>query len=54
MAGRLHKWVGTAYATLFDNEDDTISMERFQVFDFEAMRDIRRYSSLSCSTCFVD
>jgi len=39
LAGRLHKWVeGGRYARFFDNLDDTITVERFQVFDFEAMR----------------
>lgn len=39
MAARLHKWVdGGRYAALFDNVDDTFSVERFQVFDFESMR----------------
>ena len=38
-AGRLHKWVeGGRYASLFDNLDDTLTVERLQVFDFEAMR----------------
>ncbi len=39
LAGRLHKWIeGGRYATLFDNLDDTLTVERLQVFDFEAMR----------------
>jgi type IV secretion system protein TrbE len=39
LAGRLHKWVdGGRYASLFDNVDDTLTVERLQVFDFEAMR----------------
>src|SRR5262245_58808643 len=39
LAGRLHKWVdGGRYADLFDNVDDTLTFERLQVFDFEAMR----------------
>lgn len=39
LAGRLHKWIGDGrYATLFDNVDDTLTVERLQVFDFEAMR----------------
>jgi type IV secretion/conjugal transfer VirB4 family ATPase len=39
LAGRLHKWVeGGRYARFFDNLEDTITIERFQVFDFEAMR----------------
>jgi len=39
LAGRLHKWIeGGRYANLFDNLDDTLTVERLQVFDFEAMR----------------
>jgi type IV secretion system protein VirB4 len=39
LAARLHKWVeGGRYATLFDNVDDTLTFERLQTFDFEAMR----------------
>jgi type IV secretion/conjugal transfer VirB4 family ATPase len=39
LAGRLSKWVeGGRYADLFDHLDDTLSVQRFQVFDFEAMR----------------
>ena len=39
LAGRLHKWIGEGrYATLFDNLEDTLTVERLQVFDFEAMR----------------
>src|SRR5207248_5124391 len=39
LAGRLHKWVdGGRYASLFDNLQDTLTLERLQVFDFEAMR----------------
>ncbi len=39
LAARLHKWVeGGRYADLFDNLDDTLTVESFQVFDFEAMR----------------
>jgi type IV secretion system protein VirB4 len=35
---RLHKWVdGGRYASLFDNVQDTLTVERLQVFDFEAM-----------------
>ena len=30
---------GGRYASLFDNLDDTLTVERLQVFDFEAMRD---------------
>mgnify|MGYP000076508098 CR=1 FL=1 len=39
LAGRLHKWIdGGRYAALFDNLEDTLTVERLQVFDFEAMR----------------
>jgi type IV secretion system protein VirB4 len=39
LAGRLSKWVeGGRYADLFDHTEDTLSVQRFQVFDFEAMR----------------
>ncbi len=39
LAGRLHKWIGEGrYASLFDNVEDTLTVERLQVFDFEAMR----------------
>jgi type IV secretion system protein VirB4 len=39
LGGRLHKWVdGGRYASLFDNVEDTLTLERLQVFDFEAMR----------------
>jgi type IV secretion/conjugal transfer VirB4 family ATPase len=39
LAGRLHAWIeGGRYANLFDNLDDTLTLERVQVFDFEAMR----------------
>jgi type IV secretion system protein TrbE len=39
LAGRLAKWVDQGrYATLFDNVDDTLSVQPFQVFDFDAMR----------------
>ncbi len=39
LAGRLHKWVeGGRYASLFDNVEDTLTFDRLQVFDFEAMR----------------
>lgn len=39
LAARLQKWVdGGRYAALFDNVDDTLTFERLQVFDFEAMR----------------
>jgi len=39
LSARLHKWIGEGrYAALFDNLDDTLTVERLQVFDFEAMR----------------
>ena len=39
LAGRLHKWVERGrYASLFDNREDTLTVERLQVFDFEAIR----------------
>ena len=39
LGGRLHKWVdGGRYASLFDNVEDTFTVERVQVFDFESMR----------------
>jgi type IV secretion system protein VirB4 len=39
LGGRLHPWIeGGRYASLFDNLDDTLTLERLQVFDFEAMR----------------
>lgn len=39
VGGRLHKWVeGGRYASMFDNQTDTLSLDRLQVFDFEAMR----------------
>ena len=39
LAARLHKWIGDGrYAGLFDNEDDTLTVERLQVIDLEAMR----------------
>jgi type IV secretion system protein VirB4 len=35
----MHKWIGDGrYAGLFDNIEDTLTIERLQVFDFEAMR----------------
>jgi type IV secretion system protein TrbE len=40
LASRLHKWVGDGrYASLFDNIEDTLTVERLQVFDLEVMRD---------------
>jgi hypothetical protein len=39
LAARLHKWVeGGRYAAVFDNVEDTLTFDRLQVFDFEAMR----------------
>ena len=39
LAGRMQKWIeGGRYASLFDHLDDTLTLERLQVFDFEAMR----------------
>jgi len=39
LAERLRSWIdGGRYASLFDNIDDTLTVERLQVFDFEAMR----------------
>lgn len=39
LALRLHKWIeGGRYAALFDNDEDTLSIDSLQVFDFEAMR----------------
>lgn len=39
LSGRLHKWIdGGRYAHLFDNVEDTLTVNRLQVFDFEAMR----------------
>ena len=39
LMARLQKWVeGGRYADLFDNVEDTLSFERLQVFDFDAMR----------------
>ncbi len=39
LAARLHKWVGEGrYASLFDNIEDTLTVDRLQVFDLEAMR----------------
>jgi type IV secretion system protein VirB4 len=35
---RLHKWIeGGRYGQLFDNTEDTVSLQRLQVFDFESM-----------------
>ncbi len=39
LMARLQKWVeGGRYAELFDNVEDTLTFERLQVFDFDAMR----------------
>ena len=39
LSARLSKWIeGGRYADLFDHVDDTLSVQRFQVFEFEAMR----------------
>ena len=39
LAGRMSKWIeGGRYADLFDHVEDTLNLQRFQVFEFEAMR----------------
>jgi hypothetical protein len=39
LSDRLSKWVeGGRYADLFDHVDDTLNVQRFQVFDFQPMR----------------
>ena len=39
LAGRLSKWVdGGRYADLFDHVEDTLTVQRFQAFDFDAAR----------------
>src|SRR5439155_2121375 len=39
LANRLSKWVdGGRYAELFDHVEDTLTVQRFQVFDFGAAR----------------
>lgn len=39
VAARLHRWIdGGRYASMFDNAEDTLSVGRLQMFDFEAMR----------------
>ncbi len=39
LAARLHKWVdGGRYADVFDHVEDTLTVQRFQVFDFEGAR----------------
>lgn len=38
LAGRLEKWVrGGQYGQVFDNENDTLTLSKFQCFDFEGM-----------------
>jgi len=38
LAERLQKWIeGGQYGTIFDNERDTLTLARFQCFDFEGM-----------------
>ena len=39
LAARLNKWIeGGRYADLFDHLEDTLAIQRFQVFDFEGAR----------------
>lgn len=39
LSARLTKWTqGGRYADLFDHSEDTLELQRFQVFDFEEMR----------------
>jgi type IV secretion/conjugal transfer VirB4 family ATPase len=39
LSSRLSKWIeGGRYADLFDHVEDTLNVQRFQVFEFEAMR----------------
>ena len=39
LAGRMSRWIDRGrYADLFDHTDDTLNVQRFQVFEFEAMR----------------
>ena len=38
LSSRLSKWIGGRYGDLFDHVEDTLSVLRFEVFDFEAMR----------------
>jgi type IV secretion system protein VirB4 len=39
LSGRMSKWIeGGRYADLFDHVQDTLTLQRFQVFDFDAMR----------------
>ena len=39
LSNRLSKWIeGGRYADLFDHLEDTLSVQQFQVFDFDAMR----------------
>jgi type IV secretion system protein VirB4 len=52
LGGRLSKWVeGGRYAGLFDHLEDTLSVQPFQVFDFEAMRAYPALLERCCSTC---
>ena len=39
LSNRMSKWIeGGRYADLFDHLEDTLSVQQFQVFDFDAMR----------------
>lgn len=50
VCARLHRWIeGGRYAAVFDNISDTMSLDRLQVFDFEAMRP-RAFSTATCSS----
>ena len=53
LGARLHKWVeGGRYAAMFDNAHDTLTLDRLQVFDFEAMREYPVAARAACcSTC---
>jgi hypothetical protein len=42
---------GGRYATLFDNVEDTLTFDRIQVFDFEAMRAYPALLEPLLSTC---
>lgn len=38
LADRLHRWtLGGQYASVFDNQEDTLTFKQFQCFDFEGM-----------------
>ena len=51
---RLQKWVeGGRYAELFDNVEDTLTFERLQVFDFDAMRAYPSLIDRCCSTSCI-